>query len=89
MTQDAQDFLKLLSEAPDGQLDKQVTDMLKQLIGKPKEEVKVGVMKAIDYCVRYGLSSGFALQSLHMFHEMHLDGSHADFTDENCPWRKE
>lgn len=89
MTSDATELLTLLSQAPDGQIDKQITKDLKDLIGKPKAEVKAGVMKAIDYCVRYSLASGFGLQSLHILHEVHLDGKQEDFTDENCPWRKE
>lgn len=82
------EMLTILSQAPDGQLDKIVTDKLKSLIGKPKSEVKTGVMHAIDMCVNGGLSSGFALQSLNILHEVYLDGKITDFNDTNCPWRK-
>lgn len=82
------EMLGMLSEAPSGQIDKQITTELKNLIGKPVPEIKTGVMKAIDHCVRGGLASGFALQSLTILHEVYLDGKDSDFTDENCPWRK-
>lgn len=80
-------MLTLLSQAPDSQLDQKITKELKELIGKPAEEIKTGVRKAIDLCVYGGLSSGFALQALNILYTMDLGGTMDDFTDEKCPWR--
>ena len=82
-------MLKLLSKALDSQIDKIITKRLKKLIGKPIPEIKTGVMHAIDDCVNGSLSSGFALNSLHILHEVYLDGKQEDFNDENCPWRRD
>ena len=82
------EMLELLSSAPDTQIDKMITERLKKLIGKPFDEIKTEVMHCIDDCVYGSLSSGFALQALHILHEVHLDGKREDFNDENCPWRK-
>lgn len=59
-------MLLLLSQAPDGQIDKKITNDLKNLIGKPIPEIKLGVVKAIDYCVYGSLASEFGLQSLYV-----------------------
>ena len=45
-------------------------------------------MESIDLCVNGSLSSGFALQSLHILHEVYCNGKKEDFTEENCHWRK-
>lgn len=82
------EMLGILSQAPDSQIDKMITERLKNLIGKPIPEIKTEVMHCIDDCVNGSLSSGFALQALHILHEVHLDGKLEDFNDENCPWRK-
>lgn len=82
------EMLELLSSAPDTQIDKRITERLKNLIGKPFPEIKSEVMHCIDDCVYGSLSSGFALQALNILHEVHLDGKQEDFNDENCPWRK-
>jgi hypothetical protein len=76
-------MLQQLSEAPDGQLDAIITKKLKDLIGKTKEEQKTGVVEAINMCVHGGLSSGFALQALHILHTVYLDGTASDFTNPN------
>lgn len=81
-------MLESLSQAPNSQIDKRITDDLKELIGKPIPEIKIGTVKAIDYCVVGGLASDFAMKSLMIFHEIYLDGTPEDFNDENCPWRK-
>jgi len=86
--EDINNMLKALSEAPDGQIDKTITEHLKGLIGKSKAEIKTGVMYAIDQSVHGSLVSGFGLEALVILHEAMLGGSSADFTDENCPWRK-
>ncbi len=82
------EMLKILSEAPDSQIDGIITKRLKDLIGKPIPEIKTEVMHCIDDCVYGSLSSGFALNALHLLHEVHLNGKIEDFNDENCPWRK-
>jgi len=83
------EMLELLSQVPDTQLDKIITERLKNLIGKPLPEIKTEVMHCIDDCVYGSLSSGFALQALQILHEVHLNGKPEDFNEENCPWRKE
>lgn len=87
-TKDINKFLEKLSKAPDGHLDKQIANQMKNLIGKPKSEIKTGVMKAIDYSVRGALVSDFGMRLLNILHEVYLDGKSSDFNDENCPWRK-
>jgi hypothetical protein len=82
-----EEMLSLLSKAPDTQIDKVITSRLKGLIGKPIPEIKTGVMQSIDDCVYGSLSSGFGLQSLHILHEVYLDGKLEDFNETNCPWR--
>lgn len=82
------DLLKLLGEAPDSQLDKTVADEMKNLIGKPAAEQKIGVMRAIDNCVRYSLASTFTMMVLNDIFYVGLEGKPEDFNDENCPWRK-
>lgn len=86
-TKGINEMLQLLSEAPDSQLASSITKRLKDLIGKPKDKIKVEVMHCIDDCVHAGLSSGLGLKTLNILHEVYLDGSIEDFTKENCPWR--
>jgi hypothetical protein len=83
------EMLEMLATAPDSQIDGIITSKLKDLVGKPIHEIKLGVMESIDLCIYGSLSSGIALQALHLLHEVHCGGKHEDFTDENCPWRKE
>jgi len=83
------EMLEMISEAPDSQIDKTITDKMKKLIGKPISEIKISIMYCIDMCVYGSLSSDFALQALLILHEIHCDGNREDFNDENCPWRKE
>jgi hypothetical protein len=82
------ELLKLLSEAPEGQIDKRVCQNLKDLIGKPVPEIKTGVMKAIDDCVNGGLASELGMLVLNDLFYVQLDGKREDFNDVNCPWRK-
>ena len=84
---DIDQILTFLSQAPDGQLDHMVCNDLKELIGKPHPEVKIGVMKALDDCVRGGLASKFAMMVLNDLFYVGLEGKPEDFNDENCPWR--
>jgi hypothetical protein len=84
-----EEFLNILLTAPDSQLDKRIVDRLKAARNLPKDEFKQEVMHCIDDCVYGSLCSGFILQTLHILHEHFLGGKQEDFTDENCPWRKE
>jgi len=79
-----EEFLMILSMAPDSQLDKSITTKLRNLIDKPISEIKTGVMQAIDDCVYGSLSSEIALKSLHLLHEDLLEGTHEDWVE----WRK-
>jgi hypothetical protein len=83
-----EEMLALLGQAPDDQIDKKITKRLRNLIGKPIPEIKTEVMHVIDDCVFGSLSSGFALETLHLLHENLLDGKPEDWNDKNCPWRK-
>ena len=83
------EILTLLSEATDNHLDNRICKDLKELIGKPINEVKTGVMKAIDYSVAFGLASQFTLIVLNDLYTVFLHGKQDEFNDENCPWRKE
>jgi len=86
--EDINGMLKIMSKAPDSSIDEKITKDLSNLIGKPIPEIKLGVMKAIDESVRYGLVSGFGLQALNILHEVYLDGKPSDFIDDICVWRK-
>lgn len=67
------DMLKLLSEAPDGQIDKIITPRFLPLIGKPRAEVAVEMKKILDECAFTALASDFAMQSMDYVWKMALE----------------
>ncbi len=88
MNKDINEYIEQLLIAPDTQIDKSITERLKKLPEMSKDEMKTEVMHCIDDCVYGSLANQFGLHTLHILHEVYLDGSLEDFTDENCPWRK-
>jgi hypothetical protein len=77
-------FLEGIAGGPESQIDPQMAAILKDLQGKPVEEVKQGIRKALDYGARYALASGFVMQALHIEWER-LGGQ----KDDPTPWRDE
>lgn len=53
------EFLKILSEAPERQLDKTMAKYAKHLIGKPIDEVRNGLKYILDISEHGGLASTF------------------------------
>jgi hypothetical protein len=85
----AYEMIETLSTAPDSQIDASITARLKDLIGKPLEEVKTEIRHIVDDCVFGGLTSGFALIAIRGLYNI-LGGDDEDFkNDEINPWRKE
>jgi hypothetical protein len=61
MAQANNQFLKLLADAPDRQLDKSMADYAKTLIGKSEEEVRDGLKHMLDQSANGGLASHFTM----------------------------
>jgi hypothetical protein len=78
------EIIKMISEGPETQIDPQMSEILKELAGKPTPEVRVGLHKALDYGARYALASGFVMTALDGEWKR-LGGKPSDPT----PWRKE
>lgn len=57
-------LLKILSAAPDRQLDKSMCDYLKSLVGRSDEDVKKGVRYVLDASCNGGLASDFTMMVL-------------------------
>lgn len=58
------EFLELMSKAPDSQLDKTMTDRIKGLVGKSAEEVKIGLKYVLDASVYGSLASGVVIKMI-------------------------
>lgn len=86
--EEIEELLTLMADAPDSQMDKSITERLRNLKGKPIPEIKTEVMHIMDDCVYGALASDFGMHALIILHEVFLDGKDEDFNDENCPWRK-
>lgn len=77
-------LLEGLATGPETQIDPRMGDMLRNLEGKPTNEVKDAIRKAMDHGARYALASGFVMQVLHIEWER-LGGK----PDDPTPWREE
>ena len=85
----AYEMIETLSTAPDSQIDASITARLKDLIGKPLEEVKTEIRHIVDDCVFGGLTSGFSLIAIRGLYNI-LGGDDEDFRNDKInPWRKE
>lgn len=73
------EMISMLCKLSDRQLDKQIKDKLKELIDKPKEVVKVEILKCIDDCQMYSLSSSFEIGAMKAMYEDMLNGSSNDY----------
>lgn len=78
------ELLEHLSKAPDSQVEAKLAQHIGQLVGKPTEEVKVGLHQALDYGARYALCSGFIMKVMDIEWKR-LGGQSSDPT----PWRDE
>jgi len=57
-------LLELLANAPDSQICKTVTPSIKELIGKPVDEIEKGIKAALDKCARGSLATDFSMFSM-------------------------
>ncbi len=73
------EFISLMSQAPDSQLDKSIIERLNKLKGKHIEEIKPEFLKCIDDCQMYSLASGFAIIAMKTTYEVMLDGKKEDY----------
>ena len=73
------EMISMLCNLSDRQLDKQIKDRLKELVDKPKEVVKVEILKCIDDCQTYSLSSSFEILIMKTMYETMLDGDANDY----------
>jgi hypothetical protein len=58
------EFLQHMTEAPNSQLDKTMTDHIKTLIGKSAEEVKIGLKYVLDASAWGSLASDLVMEIL-------------------------
>ena len=70
MSNEVDGLLKLVSEAPEGQLCKTITERVKGIIGKPDSEVNKEIKSVICDCVNGGLASRFAMGTLNIIYDM-------------------
>jgi len=77
-------LLEGLATGPETQIDPKMGEILQNLEGKPLEEVKSAIHKAMDYGARYAMASGFVMQVLDIEWKR-LGGT----LDDPTPWRQE
>ena len=73
------EFISLMAQASDRQLDKSIIDRLIKLKGKPIEEIKPEFLSCIDDCQTYSLASGFAIIAMKTAYEVAMDGKKEDY----------
>jgi hypothetical protein len=73
------EFITLMSQASDRQLDKSIIDRLNKLKGKPIQEIKPEFLSCIDDCQMYSLASGFAIMAMKTTYEVVMDGKQEDY----------
>ena len=78
------EFLNMLADGPDSQIDTKMGDMIRGLDDKPLVEVKAAIHKALDFGARYALASTFTMTALNLEWER-IGGKSTDPT----PWRNE
>lgn len=61
---DLNQLLVMLSEAPDGQICKTITPEIKRLIGKPFDEIELGMKTILDKCAYFALASEFGMLAM-------------------------
>jgi hypothetical protein len=59
------EMLTMLSEAPDGQIDKTICERIKELIDQDRTKIKSGLESIINDCVCYSLASDFAMKAIY------------------------
>lgn len=63
---DLDGLLTLLCSAPESQLSDCIVKRIKSIIGKPKDEVKKGLVSILDDCANYSLASDFTMTTLNI-----------------------
>lgn len=69
MTEKNLDFLDILvkfSEAPDSQIDKSITDKMKELLSKNGTITKSEMKAILDDCAYFSLASDFAMRAMRL-----------------------
>ena len=61
---DIDSLLLSLSDAPDTQIDSEITPKIAGLIGKPLDEIAVGMKAILDECAFASLASDFAMVAM-------------------------
>lgn len=80
-------FIKTLTTASDGMLDKSMCNYLKTLDGKSTKEVADGLLYVLDKSARCGLASEFVMRVLDL--EWRRLGGTVEPGNANCPWRND
>jgi hypothetical protein len=58
------EFLELLSEAPETQIAEDITDKLSNLVGLPYEQIATEMQTILDQCAFASLASDFAMMAM-------------------------
>jgi len=78
------DFLAMMAGGPPSQIDPSMAKLLEDLDGRPTDEVKAAIHKALDFGVHCGACSQFVLAALDV--EWRRLGGRSD---DPAPWRDE
>lgn len=78
---------QILLEAPEGHIDQVALDSIREWDDEPKA---IQVLKTLDLCVKYGLTSGFVVGTLEIIlnTQMNLEGVTYEQVVEQAEWRK-
>ncbi len=77
------EFLIILSEAPETQIDKSITDKIEELPGKECQFIIEQLIKLRDDCVFAGLSSDFAIDAISIAIDMAQEQLELDKEEKN------
>ncbi len=58
---DIGEFMEMLADAPDEQIDSSITEEIKELAGKSNGLIALGLQAILDKCAGTGLASDFAM----------------------------
>ena len=58
------ELLKSISDAPSSQIDPDVANRIRSLIGESNSKIRSELKDILDHCVKHSLASSFAMQSI-------------------------
>ncbi len=64
MSENLDELLEELSEAPNSQISSEIVPRLRDLIGKSEKDIAISLRKILDECAYYSLASDFAMQAM-------------------------